>query len=163
MTKQYTHPFKNRIILEFKEFPKRPTTSFSFENLRKRLRCLRTSSSYLRKSSGYFRVSNVDFVILQTTSSDKNDMERIIDIFGHREWQRQLFLSACFMSYMIDSYGYFHLICSPMLLHRMNLVCFGLFRKHLGNSEEFFGQMVHRSPQQKLSVHLCFNRQRFFN
>ena len=33
---------------------------------------------------------------------------------------------------------YFHFICRPMLLHRMTLVSFQLFRKHLGNLREFF-------------------------
>ena len=33
-----------------------------------------------------------------------------------------------------------------MLEHRMTLVCVRLFRKNLGNLQEFFGQMVHRPP-----------------
>ena len=37
-----------------------------------------------------------------------------------------------------------------MLLHRMALVSFRLFRKNLGNLREFFGQMVYLpSPWQK--------------
>ena len=35
----------------------------------------------------------------------------------------------------------------PMLLHRMALVSFRLFCKHLGNLQEFFGQMVYRPPR----------------
>ena len=31
-----------------------------------------------------------------------------------------------------------------MLLHRMGLVSFRMFRKNLGNLREFFGQMVYR-------------------
>ena len=34
----------------------------------------------------------------------------------------------------------------PMLLHRMALVSFRLFCKNLGNSHEFFGQMVYPPP-----------------
>ena len=33
-----------------------------------------------------------------------------------------------------------------MLLHRMALVSVRLFCKHLGNLQEFFGQMVYRPP-----------------
>ena len=33
-----------------------------------------------------------------------------------------------------------------MLLHRMTLICFRLFRKNLGNLPEFFGQIVYRPP-----------------
>ena len=39
----------------------------------------------------------------------------------------------------------------PMLLHRMALVSFLLCRKNLGNLREFFGQMVYRSPWQKIA------------
>ena len=49
---------------------------------------------------------------------------------------------------------YFHFLCRPMLVHRMTLVSFRLFRKNLGNLREFFGQMVHRPPGQKLPVRL---------
>ena len=38
-----------------------------------------------------------------------------------------------------------------MLVHGMILVSFGLFRKNLGNLREFFGQMVHRPPWQKIA------------
>ena len=38
----------------------------------------------------------------------------------------------------------------------MTLVSFRLFRKHLGNLREFFGQMVDRPPGKKLPVRLCF-------
>ena len=38
-----------------------------------------------------------------------------------------------------------------MLVHGMTLVSFGLFRKNLGNLREFFGQMVHRPPWQKIA------------
>ena len=38
---------------------------------------------------------------------------------------------------------YFHFVCRPMLVHRMTLISFRLFRKTLGNLREFFGQMVH--------------------
>ena len=44
----------------------------------------------------------------------------------------------------------------PMLLHHMGLVSFLLFRKNLGNLQEFFGQMVYRPPPgRKLPVRLC--------
>ena len=46
---------------------------------------------------------------------------------------------------------YFHFICRPTLVHRMTLFSFRLFRKNLGNLREFFGQMVHRPPWQKIS------------
>ena len=36
-----------------------------------------------------------------------------------------------------------------MSVHRMTLVSFRLFRKNLGNLQEFFGQMVRRPPWQK--------------
>ena len=36
-------------------------------------------------------------------------------------------------------------------MHGMILVSFGLFRKNLGNLREFFGQMVHRPPWQKIA------------
>ena len=39
----------------------------------------------------------------------------------------------------------------------MTLVSFRLFRKNLGNLQEFFGQMVHRPPGKKLPVRLCTN------
>ena len=39
----------------------------------------------------------------------------------------------------------------PMLLHRMALVSFLLFRKNLGNLREFFGQMVYPPPWQKIA------------
>ena len=42
-----------------------------------------------------------------------------------------------------------------MLVHGMTLVSFRLFRENLGNLREFFGQMVHRPPWQKLPVRLC--------
>ena len=35
---------------------------------------------------------------------------------------------------------YFHFICMTMLVHRMTLVSFRLFRKHLGNLREFLGK-----------------------
>ena len=38
-----------------------------------------------------------------------------------------------------------------MLVHRMTLFSFRLFRKNLGNLREFFGQMVHRPPWQKIA------------
>ena len=34
----------------------------------------------------------------------------------------------------------------PMLLHHMGLVSFRLFCNNLGNLQEFFRQMVYRSP-----------------
>ena len=34
----------------------------------------------------------------------------------------------------------------PILLHRIALVSFRLFRKNLGNLGEFFGQMVYPPP-----------------
>ena len=39
----------------------------------------------------------------------------------------------------------------PMLLHRMALVSFRLFCKHLGNLQEFFGQMVYRPRWPKIA------------
>ena len=39
----------------------------------------------------------------------------------------------------------------PMLLHRMALVSSRLFCKNLGNLQEFFGQMVYRSPWPKIA------------
>ena len=42
----------------------------------------------------------------------------------------------------------------PILLHRIALVSFRLFRKNLGNLEEFFGQMVYPPRGQKLPVRL---------
>ena len=39
----------------------------------------------------------------------------------------------------------------PMLLHRMALDSFRLFCKHLGNLQEFFGQMVYRPPWPKIA------------
>ena len=41
-----------------------------------------------------------------------------------------------------------------MLVHGMTLLSFRLFRKHLGNLREFFGQMVHRTLAKKLPVRL---------
>ena len=38
-----------------------------------------------------------------------------------------------------------------MLVHGMTLVSFELFRKNLGNLQDFFGQMVHRPPWQKIA------------
>ena len=35
----------------------------------------------------------------------------------------------------------------PILLHRMALVSFRLFRKNLGYLQEFFGQMVNPPPE----------------
>ena len=49
-------------------------------------------------------------------------------------------------------------ICRPLLVHRMTLVSFRLFRKNLGSLKEFFGQMAHRPPPpppwQKMPVRL---------
>ena len=62
---------------------------------------------------------------------------------------------------MIDSYVrifIYHFICRPMLVHGMTLVSFGLFRKNLGNLREFFGQMVHRPPWQKIARTLMHMR-----
>ena len=50
---------------------------------------------------------------------------------------------------LLGTVPYFHIICRPMLVHRMTLVSFRLFRKNLGNLREFFGQMVHRPPGKK--------------
>ena len=47
----------------------------------------------------------------------------------------------------------------PILLHRMALVSFLLFRKNLGNLREFFGQMVYRPPGKKFPVRLWPSRQ----
>ena len=50
---------------------------------------------------------------------------------------------------MIDSYvRIFQFICWPMLVHRMTLVSFRLFRKHLGNLQNFW---FHRLPWQKIA------------
>ena len=61
-----------------------------------------------------------------------NDMDRIIDIFGRQNCKE---MSSY---YMIDSYVRIFLlhICRPMLLHRMTLVSFRMFRKNLGNLGE---------------------------
>ena len=39
----------------------------------------------------------------------------------------------------------------PILLHRMALVSLRLFRKNLGNLQEFFEQMVNPPPRQKIA------------
>ena len=53
-------------------------------------------------------------------------------------------------AHMIDSLErIFSLIRWPMSVHRMTLVPIWLFRKHLGNLREFFGQMARRPPWQK--------------
>ena len=39
----------------------------------------------------------------------------------------------------------------PMLVHCITLIPFRLIRKNLGNLREFFGQMVHRLPRQKIA------------
>ena len=39
----------------------------------------------------------------------------------------------------------------PMLVHCITLIPFRLIRKNLGNLPEFFGQMVHRLPRQKIA------------
>ena len=36
-------------------------------------------------------------------------------------------------------------------MHGMTLLSFRLFRKNLGNLREFFGQMVHRPPGEKIA------------
>ena len=41
------------------------------------------------------------------------------------------------------------MLVRPMLLHLMALVSVRLFCKHLGNLQEFFGQMVYRPPLTK--------------
>ena len=38
-----------------------------------------------------------------------------------------------------------------MLVHCITLIPFRLIRKNLGNLREFFGQMVHRLPRQKIA------------
>ncbi len=38
-----------------------------------------------------------------------------------------------------------------MLVHRMTLISSRPFRKNLGNLREFFGQMSHRPPWQKIA------------
>ena len=43
------------------------------------------------------------------------------------------------------------MLVPPMLLHRMALVSVRLFRKNLGNLQEFFGQMVYCPPWQKIA------------
>ena len=43
------------------------------------------------------------------------------------------------------------MLVRPMLLHHMSLVSFLLFRKNLGNLQEFFGQMVYRPPWPKIA------------
>ena len=40
----------------------------------------------------------------------------------------------------------------PILLHRMALVSVRLFRKNLGNLQEFFGQMVYNPPPPRPKV-----------
>ena len=39
----------------------------------------------------------------------------------------------------------------PVLLHRMALVSFLLFRRNLGSMRDFFGQMVYRPPWKKIA------------
>ena len=39
----------------------------------------------------------------------------------------------------------------PVLLHRVVLVSFLLFRRNLGSLREFFGQMVNRPPWKKIA------------
>ena len=51
--------------------------------------------------------------------------------------------------------SHLHMPVRPILLHRMAIVSFLLFRKNLGNLREFFGQMVYRPPGKKLPVRLC--------
>ena len=46
-----------------------------------------------------------------------------------------------------------------MLLHRMTLIYFLLFRKKLGNLREFLEQMVYRPPGEKLPVRLWAKRE----
>ena len=40
----------------------------------------------------------------------------------------------------------------PILLHRMALVSFRLFRKNLGNLQEFFGQRVNPPPPPRQKI-----------
>ena len=58
--------------------------------------------------------------------------------------------------YMIDSYVRMFLlhICRPMLLHRMTLVSFRMFRKNLGNLGELFVQISLPPAGKKLPVRL---------
>ena len=42
--------------------------------------------------------------------------------------------------------SHLHMLVRPMFLHRMALVSVRLFRKNLGNLQEFFGQMVYCPP-----------------
>ena len=54
-----------------------------------------------------------------------------------------------------------HMPVWPTLLHHTALVSFLLFRKNLGNLQEFFGQIVYRPPWQKIArtpmdmMHVC--------
>ena len=68
-----------------------PATSCSTERSFSALRRLKT---YLRSTMGQQRVNNITLI----NSVVNNDMDRIIDIFGRRKWQRQPFLLTCFMS-----------------------------------------------------------------
>ena len=79
-----------------------------------------------------------------------NDMDRMIDIFGRQNGKE---MSSY---YMIDSYVRMFLlhICRPMLLHRMTLVSFPLFRKNLGNLGELFVQISLPPAGKKLPVRL---------
>jgi len=46
-----------------------------------------------------------------------------------------------------------------MLLHRMTLISFQLFRENLGNMREHFGQTVLTAPlAKKLPVRLCVHQ-----
>ena len=47
-----------------------------------------------------------------------------------------------------------------MLLHRMTLISFLLFRKKLGNLREFLEQIVYRPPGEKLPVRLWAKREK---
>ena len=81
-------------------------------------------------------------------------------VYRHRylrpsKWERHLFLLS--FKVFLSSYdtfiikNYFHFICRPLLVHRMTLVSFRLFRKNLGNLKEFFGQIVHRPRRPPLA------------
>ena len=61
------------------------------------------------------------------------------------EGDRMLIYIFVIFFLLLGTVLYFYFICRPMLVHRMTLVSFRLFRKHLDNLREF-GQMVHRPP-----------------
>ena len=78
----------------------------------------------------------------------KNDMDRIIDIFGRQNGKEMSSYDRFIRKNIFTSYS------RLMLLHRMTLVSFRLFRKNLGNLGEFFAQISLPPARKKLPVRL---------